>query len=211
MTSTSLAEQVVGRTVGIVGHVGGGIQYTPSGTIKTAPYDPLSLFVVESSPVESNEPMVTFRFDGTALYLTQNPYGDTARSESLQALIDVERVQPLPAEVLSSIIEFAVPTGTQTGNFEGEGFDYSPMTVMAGPPGMLQSFALEGERLDSVGIRSPFRKYWRSQHWNHTVSQSSHCLRDETWRFDRVPLVVGRQPSVKQRQSNKRRQRRKQC
>ena len=36
------------------------------------------------------------------------------------------------------------------------------------------------------GIRSRFGKYWRSQHWDNTVSQSSHLLGDEEWTLSEV-------------------------
>ena len=36
------------------------------------------------------------------------------------------------------------------------------------------------------GIRSRFGKYWRSQHWDSTVSQSSHLLGDEEWTLSEV-------------------------
>ena len=133
--------------------------------------------------------MVTFRIDGTRFYLTQNPFGDIAQAQLLETLISAETL-PFPAEVLREITEFVVATGTREGNFEGTGFDYAPMNAvqLQRPPGVFQSFVLErvagaSVGLNHIGIRSPFGKYWRSQHWDHTVTQSSHCLRDETWRF----------------------------
>uniref|UniRef100_A0A7S3L7U1 Uncharacterized protein n=1 Tax=Amphora coffeiformis TaxID=265554 RepID=A0A7S3L7U1_9STRA len=196
----TLHNSVIGKAVGIVGHVGGRIvavmnENVPTGAIITAHTDPDTIFIVEASPVEGSEPMVTFRIDGTRFYLTQNPFGDVARAQLLETLISAESF-PFPAEVLREITEFAVGAGTRDGNFEGAGFDYTPMNALhlQEPPGILQSFVLErvGQSvvgLNHIGIRSPFGKYWRSQHWDHTVSQSPHCLGDETWRFSRATSV----------------------
>ena len=194
LQSPTLYNSVSGQTFNIVGHVGGRIVAVwsgnvPTGAIITSHNEPSTRFVVEASPVEGSEHMVTFRIDGTRFYLTQNPFGNIARAHLLETLIYAESL-PFPGEVLHEITEFAVGTGTQEGHFEGAGFDYTPMYAiqLQRQPGILQSFVVEsvGERctgLNHIGIRSPFGKYWRSQHWDHTVTQSPHCLRDETWRL----------------------------
>lgn len=189
--NNGIYQQVIGKTVAIGGHVGGSIRIDEQGAVKTGHKEyrhpqqqHATRFVVEPSPVQGNRPMVTFRMDGTNLFLTQNPYGDEARAQIARAMAAEDL--PLPVEVLCLIIDLAAQPGTLEGNFEGQGFDYTPMTAVLGPPGMLQSFSLEGDDLGTVGVSSPFGKYWRSQHWTNTVSQSSHWERDETWSFEVV-------------------------
>jgi len=136
-----------------------------------------SKFVVELVP--EREGMIAFRVDGTNLYLTQNPYGDKARA---QFIADLEQASlPLPADVYMHIVEFAVGTESNQENFEGLGFNYAPMKATQGPPGLFQTFSLEGPNPFCVGIKSCFGKYWRNQHWTSQVSQSSHFKGDETW------------------------------
>lgn len=203
--SQSIYDQIIGQTHTIDGHVGGSIHVDQAGVTKTRylGHDGTpTRFIVEPSPVRGNRPMVTFRVDATNLFLTQNPYGDEAQAQLGRALEAANL--PLPVELIGPIVEFASPPGTRQDNFEGEGFDYTPMRATEGPPGMLQSFCLEGESLQDVGILSPFGKYWRSEHWAHTVSQSSHQLRDETWAFRAAQVPQG-QPNRRPRLRNMRR------
>ena len=82
------------------------------------------------------------------------------------------------------IVDYTVDKESRNGNFEGQGFNYCPMTAELGPPGLLQVFKLEqvvNNDKKKVGIKSKFGTYWRSQHWNSTVSQAPHRLGDETW------------------------------
>ena len=176
----AVQDQVLGKVVTIRGHVGGRLQYFANeNKIGTHHGLESTRFVIEAAPC-SEEPMVCLRIEGTELYLTQNPYGDAARATVLESLTST--LEPsFPPEILKVITEYTVGMGTQQTNFEGKGFDYTSMMAQKGPPRLLQSFAIEGSRLYAVGFRSAFGKYWRSQHWDHTVSQSPHMLRDETW------------------------------
>ena len=187
-----LEESLMGSTYRIKGYVGGYVRaFASTGCVSTdgsfVPGNHLAneFFVIEQSPVanDAGNPMVTFRLQGTTqFYLTQNPFGDAAQAQLLETLIDLQWDKALPPEVLRQIVQYAVATGSSDSNFEGAGFDYTPMKAVEGPPGLLQSFNLEGN-IHRMAIRSPFGKYWRSQYWNNTVSQSSHWLRDETWTF----------------------------
>lgn len=112
---------------------------------------PKSRFVVEPYPIDGNEQMVTFRVDGTRYYWTQNAFGDVVRAQLLETLTSFENM-PFPAEVLREITEFAVGNGTRDGNFEGPGFDYTPMKAVEGTPGILQSFVLDGSNMNNTGI-----------------------------------------------------------
>jgi hypothetical protein len=139
-------------------------------------------FVVEKASPTSRygEDMVAFRVKGKELYLTLNMYGDAVRGDMLTNLARLQT--PLLPELLPLIIDYTVARATPEDNFEGSGFNYSPMTAEAGPPSCLQVFRIEGHRRQTgVGIRSPFGTYWRSEHWNSTVSQAPHVMGDETW------------------------------
>jgi len=64
------------------------------------------------------------------------------------------------------------------------------MKAKQGPPGLFQTFSLEGPNPFWVGIKSCFGKYWRYQHWTAQVSQSSHFMGDETWALTIDPTLV---------------------
>jgi hypothetical protein len=150
---------------------------------------------IEAAPDKFGDPSaVVFRVvsdndDGTqntsnTRYLTNIMYGDTHRQTAAQALAAI------PALVLDTIpltVDFAVGRPTEETNFEGPGFNYSSMTAQPGPVTRLQLFRLErattSRNDSSFGVKSLFGTYWRSQHWNGTISQSPHCLGDETWGF----------------------------
>jgi hypothetical protein len=150
---------------------------------------------IEAAPENFGDPSaVVFRVvfdndDGTqntsnTRYLTNIMYGDTHRQAAAQALAAI------PALVLDAIpltVDFAIGRPTEETNFEGSGFNYSSMTAQPGPVTRLQLFRLErpnNPRNDSsFGVKSLFGTYWRSQHWDESISQSPHCLEDETWYF----------------------------
>mmetsp|Transcript_8801 Transcript_8801/g.12467 ORF Transcript_8801/g.12467 Transcript_8801/m.12467 type:complete len:246 (+) Transcript_8801:178-915(+) len=125
---------------------------------------------------------VAFRVAGTQQYLTMMIYGDQLRQDTSNALASIPSLLP---DHIPGIVDYAVDRPTQDGNFEGAGFNYSPMTLQKGPPNKLQFFTLEKRRngCHSLGVKSLFGSYWRSQHWDKIVSQSPHLLGDETWWF----------------------------
>jgi len=182
----------IGRAVIISGHVGGTVTVRPDGSVYTRDYYYTNKFDAQDKRVFDIIPAsfdtygpdaVAFRVHGTeSVYLTLNPYGNNARNEIARSLSHA----PFLPEHLDIIIDFVVGNATNEDNFEGDGYNYEPMKAensTQGTPGLLQVFHLEEKGGGSVGIRSMFRKYWRSQHWDHIVSQSPHCERDETWRF----------------------------
>ncbi|CAJ1950808.1 unnamed protein product [Cylindrotheca closterium] len=124
--------------------------------------------------------LVAFRLKDTNLYLSQNPYGKLAKAEALNSIAAL----PIPPEISREIVDFAV--GQENISFEGEGFDYRAMQLEQGPPGLLQQFTLEGLRLNQVGVKSVYGKYWRGPHLSNTVMQSSHQLDEEDFSFSRV-------------------------
>ncbi len=125
--------------------------------------------------------LVAFRVrDAHNKYLAASPYGDDIRNEAAAALARVTLLLP---EHISDIANFAADEATSEGNFEGAGFNYRPLTATDGPPTWLQVFELEPNELGRYGVRSRFGSYWRSEHWNKTVSQAPHCRRDEHWKF----------------------------
>ncbi|CAB9503246.1 expressed unknown protein [Seminavis robusta] len=135
-------------------------------------------FHIESVPDMPG--VVTFRVEGTAdLYLTNIMYGDQHRQNAAGALASIPG---LLAEHIGMVVDFAVGRPTDESNFEGAGFNYSPMVAQRGPSSKLQMFRLEG-RGRHLGVKSLFGTYWRCQWWNQTVSQSPHMLGDETWCF----------------------------
>lgn len=127
------------------------------------------------------------------LYLTINMYGDIVQRTISEAVANHTPLLPVHVPL---IVDFLVDRPTGQENFEGAGFNYSPMTL-AGPatpncPSFLQVFQLVRQDGGGYGIKSLFGTYWRSEHWNGTVSQSPHCLRDETWRLvHSTPPIVG--------------------
>mmetsp|Transcript_36165 Transcript_36165/g.66716 ORF Transcript_36165/g.66716 Transcript_36165/m.66716 type:complete len:118 (+) Transcript_36165:1508-1861(+) len=114
------------------------------------------------------------------MYLTVQPYGDDVRNSAADALA---RSTPLLPVHIVDVVDYAADVASGEGGFEGAGFNYKPLTAADGPPRWLQVFELESHGLGRYGVRSLFGTYWRSQHWNRTVSQSPHCLGDERWRF----------------------------
>lgn len=150
------------------------------------PQNAATKIIIEAAPERLNDPSgVVFRVDGTQMYLTNIIYGDTHRQEAAEALATI---LDLAADTIPLIVDFAIGRPTEEMNFEGSGFNYSPMTVQPGHPiTRLQLFHLERteasrrNQTSYFGIKSVFGTYWRSQHWNGTISQSPHCLGDETW------------------------------
>lgn len=129
-------------------------------------------------------------------YLTNVMYGDEVRQRAADGLAGIPS---LPAEIIPDIVDSVAGRATNSNNFEGAGFDYTPMRMQkvkkGTPPNKMQQFVLvesleaDGHpaRFPSIcqrlGVKSLFGTYWRSQHWDQVVSQSSHMLGDETWRF----------------------------
>ena len=120
-------------------------------------------------------------------YLTVQMYGDEHRQIASQMLAGIQEVN---ADNIPSIVDYAIARPTADSNFEGSGFNYSPMIVLPSQaPTKLQLFYLETppgyqhprSSNNRFGIKSLFGTYWRSQHWENTISQSPHLLRDETW------------------------------
>lgn len=117
------------------------------------------------------------------LYLTNVVYSDEQRQTTAETL---SSIPSLLSDHIPTIIDFCMGRPTDEDNFEGAGFNYSPMTIQRGSePNKLQLFELVStNRNNYFGVRSLFGTYWRSQHWNQTVSQASHLFADETWYFN---------------------------
>lgn len=129
---------------------------------------------------------VAFRVAGPEeLCLTNIMYGDRER----QALAtELSATSELLVDAIPLIVDFAIGRASDDNNFEGAGFNYSPMRAQRAShngPNKLQMFQLERAAQPhagrSLGIKSLFGTYWRSQHWSGTVSQSPHLLGDEKW------------------------------
>lgn len=122
------------------------------------------------------------------MYLTNVMYSDEQRQSTAEAL---SSIPSLLSDHIPIIVDFCMGRPTGENNFEGAGFNYSPMTIqrgsgIGGQPNKLQLFDLTTTtRTDYFGVKSLFGTYWRSQHWNKTVSQSPHLLGDEKWYFCR--------------------------
>lgn len=184
--SLLLAERIVGREVEISSarcDWRGSHIIVPSQThgseVRTGkPEEGKHRFCVESIPKMAG--VVSFRVHDTNLYLTNIMYGDEARQTVATELASVPGIL---ADNIASIVDFAVGRPTGEDNFEGAGFNYSPMTVQAGPPNKLQMFRLEPGiryRLEpGIGIQSLFGTYWRSPCWDQAVTQSPNLLGDE--------------------------------
>ena len=121
--------------------------------------------------------LVAFRVVGSNRYLSVTLYGDDVCNATAEALSHT----PILPALIPDVVKYIVDQSTGTENFEGAGYNYSPHTAEAGPPGLLQVFSLERAVGGRYGIKSLFNTYWRSQHWNRTVSQAPHCLGDERW------------------------------
>lgn len=138
--------------------------------------------------------------DNQKMYLTNIMYGDELRQSTAENL---SSIPALLADNVPLIVDFGVGRPTGETNFEGPGFSYCPMTIQPpGPvqpvgttaiPNKLQIFVLETTTRgpNHFGVRSLFGTYWRSQHWDKVVSQSPHCLGDETWYFSEVGNTEG--------------------
>lgn len=144
-------------------------------------------FEIVKAPESYGPDAIAFRIHGTmSMYLTISLYGDDAR-------IHISRIlsyTPLLPEHIPAVIDYAVGRETEKVNFEGSGFNYSPMKAEVsigegGEPGWLQVFKLEPHNTN-FGILSKFGTYWRSQWWDNVVSQSSHCQGDELWKIERT-------------------------
>jgi hypothetical protein len=142
--------------------------------------------IIEAASERFNDPSaVVFRVDGTQMYLTNIMYGDFHRQAAAQALA---AIPALVADTIPLTVDFAIDRPTEESNFEGSSFNYSPMTAQPGLPiTRLQLFHLERTEASRTnqtsyfGVKNVCGTYWRSQHWNGTISQSPHCLSDETW------------------------------
>jgi hypothetical protein len=173
-----------GRTVTIRG-AGGIIHIDPEdddSPVKTGS-DATTHIVIERAPTALGLPgTVAFRVAGSHKYLTTIMYGDSHRQKAAESLAAFQSLLP---EHIPKIVDYAVDRPTDETNFEGAGYNYSPMTTQEGPPTKLQLFELEGVPADRnrLGVKSLFGTYWRSQHWDNIVSQSPHLLGDETWYF----------------------------
>lgn len=176
------AQRWAGQTV-TVGGVGGFICVDSQNkfAVKTSFRQATPLKIEPVDEALYGRGLVAFRVlcDGEK-YLTVCPYGDDVRNEAATAL--AQNSPLLPVHIVD-IVNFVADEASAEGNFEGAGFNYRPITVTNGPPTWLQVFELENQGLDRYGIKSRFGTYWRSQHWNKTVSQSPHCLGDERWRL----------------------------
>ena len=111
-------------------------------------------------------------------------YGDDVRNAAAAVL---SRTPVLPSHI-PQIVDYAIARPTDRSNFEGRGFNYSPLTAQEGPPGPLQVFELTAEPHGKYGIKTLFGSYWRSEHWNKRVSQSPHCQGDERWKITPATL-----------------------
>mmetsp|Transcript_16857 Transcript_16857/g.25498 ORF Transcript_16857/g.25498 Transcript_16857/m.25498 type:complete len:186 (-) Transcript_16857:233-790(-) len=170
-----------GRRV-IIGGVGGSICVDPKDqkTVQTSHSRGVLLQVelIKIADEEANERnFVAFRVVGTQnKYLSLVLYGDEMRNAAAEALSHT----PVLPDLIPNVVDYAVDHASADKNFEGAGFNYQPMTAEDGPPGLFQLFSLE-RAYEKYGIKTRFGTYWRSQHWNKTVSQSPHCLGDERW------------------------------
>ena len=116
-------------------------------------------FVVEKAPGAYAENFVAFRVKGTKLYLTMNQYGDEV-SRGISRILSHTSLLP---DNIPIIVNYTVDKESRNGNFEGQGFNYCPMTAELGPPGLLQVFKLEkviNNDKRKVGIKSKFGTYW---------------------------------------------------
>ena len=188
-----VAYSLVGTPIHIRGN--GGRLCAEDGKITTRRVTGPSEFVMEYALPDNNSTnkkrnargnhrLVAFRLKDTNLYLSQNPYGNLAQAEALNSISAL----PILPEISREIVDFAVgqENNSNTATGEGEGFDYRPMQLEEGPPGLLQQFTLEGAGLYKVGIKSVYGKYWRWPSWSDTVLQSPHQLGDEDFCFSRV-------------------------
>ena len=154
----------------------------------------------------SSDIWVAFRLEGDkhCRYLTAVLYGDEMRN---RIAYELGSIKGLPQDVIPQVVEYAVGPATTKDNFEGSGFNYSPMVVQEPPPpaaaigvgnqrrrppNKLQMFRLERQQQRSrqqqtstvVAVKSLFGSYWRHQWWENTISQKmGPCLADEQFRF----------------------------
>ena len=174
------AYNLAGNPIRIRGR-GGSLEARGINQIKTGHGGEPAKFIMEfvsSSP--EGERLVAFRLQGSEdLYLTQNPYGNSAKAATLEN-ISSSRLPLLP-EISQVVVDYAVASESTTG--EGTGFDYSFMRLEKGPPGLLQRFSLTGTGLHRVGIKSVYGKFWRAPGWSKGVLQSPHQLGDENFSF----------------------------
>ncbi|GFH45296.1 predicted protein [Chaetoceros tenuissimus] len=144
----------------------------------------------------SHERKVAFRvlknteLTNPAKFLTLPLYGDEYMNKMASTL--AESAPDLLPELIPTILEYIVAGETDQTNFEGAGFNYTPMIAKVGErrgePGPSQIFTLHPQPGNNrFGVKSICGKYWRSQHWTGTVSQSEHCLGDETWTISLHP------------------------
>jgi len=185
--SSDLVRSLDGKTV-ILGGVGGSVCVCPQNrtTVTTSWRQGTPLRIEarqkmiwggENEDEDDDSLLVAFRVVGSNRYLSVTFYGDDVRNATAEALSHT----PILPSLIPDVVNFVVDRSTGTDNFEGAGYNYSPHTSQPGPPGLLQVFSLERAVGGRYGIKSLFNTYWRSQHWNHTVSQAPHLLGDERW------------------------------
>lgn len=154
---------------------------------------------VVKAEAEMNMPgAVAFRIAETNKYLTHALYGDAARQLVAESL---ESIRRLPIDCIPIVVDYLVDIPTDESNFEGAGFNYLLMTATDGPPSRFQWFMLEyadEHRLNCMGVKSLFGKYWRSQWWDKVISRSPHLLGDESWNFTEL-----RRPNKKKTRQKK--------
>ena len=181
-TTASENNDWVGKTVTISG-CGGCIYVEPDLTkVKTKHGRASPFFIERVNDGTGQQDTVAFRLGGTNKYLTLVMYRDEQRQLILESL--AQSAKKLLPEHLPRIVDYVMARPTSEDNFEGAGFCYAPMTAQPGPPNVLQKFIIEQvprRRVNYCGIKSLYGTYWRSQHWDKTVSQSPHLLGDETW------------------------------
>ena len=124
----------------------------------------LTKFVVKNLPPGTcEENFVMFHVKGTNLYLTMNLYSDDLSRRILIILAHMS----LLMDNTPLIFYYTIDKDSRNGNFEGQGFNYFPMTAELGPPGLLQVLKLEKVVKNDkrkVGIKSRFVTYRRFQH-----------------------------------------------
>ncbi len=136
--ATRLAKIWAGRRFSIRGRVGGSICVNQDdGKVSTATEGTASRFVIEQGPLPNT---IAFRVVGTQKYLTNIMYGDRHRQSTAEVLAAAKFLLP---DHIPTIIDYAIGRPTDETNFEGPGYNYSPMNAQDGPPTKLQLFELE--------------------------------------------------------------------
>lgn len=85
----------------------------------------------------------------TNLYLTRK---NAAQAQKADAHLSIIPAIPLLPELVPPTVGFRIGQATNSENFEGGGFDYTPMSVQPGPPRWLQIFRIESQPDGGMGI-----------------------------------------------------------